>query len=56
MLGVGLLFYVRPRSTRPKYLVLCLLLLLLLVLSRPFPIFYKLYVAPLVLDCLLQRW
>ena len=53
---IRLLFYVHPRSSRPRCLLLRLLLLLLLSRSRPFSIAYKLYVVPLVLAYLLQRW
>ena len=51
-----LLFYVHPQSSRPKCLLLRLLLLLLLVLSHPFPIVCRLYAVPLMLACLLQIW
>ena len=51
-----LLFYVRPQSSRPKYLLLHLLLLLLLFQSRLFPVSCKLYAVLLMLACLLQRW
>ena len=53
---IRLLFYVRPRSNRPKYLLRRLLLLLLFFRSCPFPITCKLYAAPLMLACLLRRW
>ena len=53
---IRLLFYVCLRSSRLKCLLLCLLLLLLLVQLRLSLIAYKLYVAPLMLAYLLQRW
>ena len=53
---VCLLFYMRPQSSCPRYLLLRLRLLLLLVRSHPFPIACKLYAVPLMLAYLLQRW
>ena len=52
-LVIRLVFYVHPRSSRPKYLLLCLLLPLLLFQLRPSPIACKLYAVLPMLTCLL---